>query len=204
MDPKAFPASLDPKLKETYERVMGVNVKPQAGASPPPPSPQTPAAPGVAPSAQTGQQQDPAAQMTATPPPDFMDTAKQSQSSVAEPQAQQPSIILPVPPPSTTSAPPALQPQPLLPNSPLSTTPVLPSQPQEAAIAGMTAPAATTQVNITTQQLPAEQPQSVPKKKKSGLVKTLLLFLGFVAFFLVYALVWVKVFNLTLPFPLPF
>lgn len=38
MDPKNFPTNLDPKLKETYERVMGTTVPQSPPAGNPPPS----------------------------------------------------------------------------------------------------------------------------------------------------------------------
>ena len=132
-------SGLDPKLKETYERVMGTSV---AG---PNSNPQTPTVP------------------TQTPPT----------------QTSQPSVVRPT-----------LQESPTIPATPKPQTPQQRTQPQ--------APKDET-LESTVHYQAFTQPNAAGEKKKSGL-SPVILALGGVVFFIVYALVWIKIFNVKLPF----
>jgi hypothetical protein len=93
MNPKT-PANLDPKLKETYERVMGTSF---ASATPPP------AQPRPVQTTVVQEPQPPIAAQPVTPPPPPIDVANPASEMVSSPQT--PKIGDPfketVPPPAT-------------------------------------------------------------------------------------------------------
>ena len=131
MDPQSA-NNLDPKLKATYDRVMGTTTAPAGGPVPVQPTP------GVPPVAS----QVPAAQPTpaptgATPPPPLPTDVLSFQAAIQQPAAQ---------------------------------------------------PAAT----------PAA-PIGVIPQQTSTLLKALYI-IGGVVFFVIYTIVWIKIFNLPLPF----
>ncbi len=157
MDPKQSTApsgQLDPKLKEAYERVMG-----------------------LAPN--TSVQKTPA---TAQPAPTPI------QSGPTTPAAP--------PPPQPVAAPP----QPVQTQSTVSSMPTM----QTA-----TAPEKDVDGNITTPGQAKTEPLHVTtsvhgfvagKQKKSGGLSPVVIVLAAIVFIVVYTLVWVKIFNVQLPF----
>jgi hypothetical protein len=162
MDPNSL-NNLDPKLKETYDRVMGTTTT------------TPPAAPTAAPTAPPPPIDAPAAApVTAAPPAPAMNVAP---AAPVEP---------PAPPPA-------------------------PMQDQNAPVAGATAApytqdnlsfqAAIQQAPIANPALPGVQPAAgvAPAAPPSSLLRILYI-IGAVVFFVVYTIVWVKIFNLPLPF----
>lgn len=132
MDPQSA-NNLDPKLKETYDKVMGTTTAPAAGAAPGTPAPQ------------------PVAPPAGTPPP---------QDAAAPAQNAAPSI---------------------------------PQTPYQADNLSFQAAIQTPANNQT--PLGAV----VPPQQPSSLLRILYI-VGGVIFFVVYTFVWVKIFNLPLPF----
>ncbi|HET9947228.1 MAG TPA: hypothetical protein VFQ63_04160 [Patescibacteria group bacterium] len=156
MDPKK-PADLDPKLQETYDKLMNFQVPAQT-----PGQPAAPADPAIA--MQTPQ----------TPPP-------------ADPMATPPAPSSPPVAPTPTQATPA---------APAPTIP--PSQPMHH-----TMPAGDVPVITHSEEVPAEKPKQEFKAKKSGISPIVWVILGII-FVIVYTLVWVKIFNIQLPFAIPY
>lgn len=143
MDPKqsGTPGNLDPKLKEAYERVMGLAPNPSVQ--------KTPATPTSTPAAQPVPQPTPAA----TPAP----------------------------------ATPTPQPQP---------TPAAPSAMPTMQTVGTAKPNATSPVHLTSQI----HGFVASKQKKKSQLSPVVIVLAAVVFIVVYTLVWVKIFNVQLPF----
>jgi len=159
MDPKTSGQSLDPKLQEAYNKVMGIG---GPSASPTPTT--TVSTPNVTVSA---------TQAPTVPPPPVMPASN----------------------PSTSSGLSAAAPEPVMPIINHSPSPAPSVQTVQATI-----PVSGARVHIGATVTP-ETHGFVAKGKKSGMkISPVILILGGVVFFLVYALIWVKVFNLQLPF----
>lgn len=184
MDPKNFPSNLDPKLKETYERVMGMSLGNAAPAAPP--------AGGAQPPTGTTQVLPHAEDVKPGVPP----TPAQS-----GPAAVPPGTGLPLLPNN----------QPFIPSMPAMPTSVGPQMPPPAALPPLPglSPLKSPIVSPSTMPDTSTPPVVTPEEhneptKKGSIIKILLFTLGGIVFILVYIVVWVKVFNLTLPFQLPF
>src|SRR5260221_14053596 len=105
----------------------------------------------------------------------------------------------PITPPIMSSTPttpaPVVMPEPIIPANP---TPPSPQPSVQTVQATIPVGRATVHVGAT---VTPETHGFVAKGKKSGMkISPVILILGGVVFFLVYALIWVKVFNLQLPF----
>jgi hypothetical protein len=188
MDPKSF-AHLDPKLKETYARVMGTTTG-TGDASQNATVPQAPTDPNV-----TTFDPTPAAPITSVDEPTLSSSPDTSLSSQTQDTSTPPnSSFFSNPSPATTDTPqmPAMD--------GLSSTPV----DQQAAQTPITpyTPAA----GLETQNAPAGEPFSQPlpspasvnhedPHEVSSLLKVLYI-VGAVLFFAIYTIFWIKVFNL--------
>lgn len=193
MDPKKL-ASLDPKLRAAYERVMGTVIpEPQT----PPVSPsqgepvhtQTP--PSSTPTAfDTTQQANPQPNLAPAPNTGF-DVKPQDSAFKETPQEpfSVPPQSIPPTPESTVTDQPITNPQPQT------------SQEQPSNFVQMNsevpAVSATTVPNFTT---PAPQAQVQSSKKKSGIVMPILFGIVGLIFIVIYTLFWTKIFNFKLPF----
>lgn len=215
MDPTKLP-TLDPKLKETYERIMGTQLntsQPQENASQT--APQTPPDPNVPPpstdqmanepSVNTAQSSFPSMDQLQTPALDRQ-SAQQPQDS--RPQADlssiQPSTDQSVAPPPSTEPPPPDMPNPTtdtqMPPIPQAMTnqaveppsstpmPAQPSQPQ---------PFVANQATIATEGFLAGT-AAVPSKK-AGLLPIFYI-VGGVIFFIAYIIFWIYFFQIPVPF----
>ncbi len=179
MDPKTL-AGLDPKLRETYEKVMGTaaSANPQP-ASPAPSAPtaiisNTPIPPPVMPQAPTE--------------PKPADTAE---SAIPAAPAEQKTDVLS----SSLEANPGLSAQPVQPADLSNLQPSLSGSPlpgnESAAI-----------LNKPLQPLPSPASvnhQAAQTGGTSGVLKIVYIIAG-VIFFIVYAIFWMKIFNFPLPF----
>ncbi len=165
MDPQL--AKLDPKLQETFNRVMNTPVPPPSVK----PLVQTPPSgmPTVAaPASPDGSQGGPPS--AATPPPIVPPTPVQPQPEM--PAEQTPNVN----PAETNPTDETTQPEPQ-------------SEPQKVVV-----------VPQQTAQIDSANSQVFSSKKKAGKVSPVIVVLGMTVFFLVYTLIWVKVFNIKLPF----
>lgn len=170
MDPKSI-ANLDPKLRETYERVMGSS------------GPVAPAAP-LAPSADGGVSASIADASTSISP-GFPPV--QPESSVTPPP---PDLSVPVSPePQLSNA--LSSTQPVNPNIPAST----PYTPADLGLSGASQPTPAAEMQ------PLASPATVAQTAQgsSSLIKILYIF-GGIVFFVVYVFFWVRIFNYQLPF----
>lgn len=179
MDPKTL-SSLDPKLRETYERVMGA---------------QTP------PSTLTGTAKDPSA--TAYTP----NLSAGLPTSIINPsRSADLSAIIPIPPPSPdapASPLPAID-TPAMPTAdqPNQAADLASLQPSFSAVPNPASPASVVELSQPPQPLPS--PASINQAAKatastSPLIRTLYFIAGII-FFVVYAFFWLKIFNYPLPF----
>ncbi len=220
MDPKAL-ANLDPKLRETYERVMGAS----AGGA-------TPSAPADSPAKPAG---GPIDTFSTTPPiPTPGPVMFDATPSPSTPVAQMPAPVspaAPVPPvingngadktvnPSPTPPPPVAPVQentgPAAPVSPMpdaAANPLdQPIQPAELASlqpsmtgAAVNNPSEGLQLSKPLQPLPSpatvNQPAApVAASSQSAVMKTIY-FIAAIVFFIVYAVFWLKIFKYPLPF----
>ncbi len=174
MDPQL--AKLDPKVAETFNRVMNTPVPP----------------PSVKPLVQTPPSGMPTVAAPASPDAPVSPSLGGSQGG---------------PPPS------AAPPPPIVPPAPVQPQPEMPAEQTPSAN-----PTETNPVGETTQPEPQSEPPKVvvvssqetqvnsansqvfSSKKKAGKVSPVIVVLGMTVFFLVYTLIWVKVFNIKLPF----
>ncbi len=181
MDPKQQLSSLDPKLKEAYERVMASGKTPAPSpyaVGQPPPQPMNPTIGPqmpVSPLNPVGTQQpnsSPNPTVGITPPsqpmtpimPTINSTSQPAQNATQAPTMQ---VTPPIPPVS----------------QPAQTGPV--------------------KVQFNTQIGPATQPGQNPgmqKKKGGGKIPPALIVVAGVVFLLAYAIFWMKVFNIPIPF----
>lgn len=172
--------TLDPKLREAYDRIMGTNVP---AAKPPlqakPSAPQQTAQPiQPAPATQTNPVQN-------APVPD-----------IKQPDTPPMSPITPI---SQTTQTPAPQ----TPATPVQTTPAAATQPvnQPPVQVQSTAPISPFFGNVAADnQMHAYVAEEVAGAKQSIKTIELIYIVGGVVFFVVYALFWLKFFNLSSPF----
>jgi hypothetical protein len=213
MDPKSI-ANLDPKLRETYERVMGTTsgsssptaapaattpTPPDAavGASPVPPTPPPAIDPAIA-AAQAVSAADAIPPTPPAPPPDPFATG------VATPPA--PAAAIPPALDSGLSAPIRSDtPMPQAPNDPAAALTSSPASVFNTSTSfGVPASGAATPSPLdaglggTIQPLPSPA-QAQTGQSTSSLIKILYIF-GGIVFFVVYIFFWIKIFNYTLPF----
>ncbi|MGH7246005.1 MAG: hypothetical protein ACREGI_03660 [Candidatus Levyibacteriota bacterium] len=179
MDPKQSAQQLDPKLQQAYDRVMGMKLDPAM----PPTTPTTPV-------------------------PDLPITP------VDMPMPTTP-MDMPGQTPTMPTTPPAINPQPDVPTTPTPTPVPLIPEPQPNPL-----PSVEQALPTTPHEMPQEitaKPHEMPQEtvhfegasaakhtEKTGKKMTIspvILILGGIVFFLVYTLIWVKVFNLNLPIP---
>ena len=177
MDPKQPANQLDPKLKEAYERVMGT----MPAASTPQQPVNTPPAQPMNPSMQSP--------IKATAP-NVMPTMPHEIPSTALP------VTHPVNPQSMMTPP--VQP---INSLPVKTEPMVQSPLPQPAAQPMGPMHAT--VPLSTQN-PVHAPTAqihgfVAPKKKSG-ISPILLIAGGIVFVIAYTLIWVKIFNVHIPF----
>lgn len=198
MDPKNL-SGLDPKLKEAYERVMGTPLP-----NPQTPSPQPPSTPPTG--GPTPVQSDQPPSEPAIPP------APASEPN-PEPNPPQPFPNLPEPPPvaqPTVEATPAPPPPSLSPTEPVSFSSnefvqqpaKAPQQEQEQKTMHSELPLTAAVSKGTTHVVSGYVAPGASKSKGSfGLkLSTPILLVVGVAFLILYALVWIRIFNLSLPF----
>lgn len=202
MDPQKL-SQLDPKLREAYQRVMGTTI----------PQPQTP------PSAQVQTPLPDEVSAKANPP------ASEPTTPVSDPaQTPQPTEPMPSPAePNSTSTepipPPASQPEPFFKPQPVTNPSPQPVPNQEAAIPQQPAaqnsnfvqmnseiPAAPAKSDLAPPAstsnftAPAPQAQSIPVKKKNGMILPIVFGVVGLIFVAIYTLFWTKIFNFKLPF----
>lgn len=222
MDPKQPTNQLDPKLKEAYERVMGTmpaSSTPPQPVTTPPVLPTNPVVPHAMPITNTPPVIHPSsplptpASMITPPimpngnPPHPIPSATTMPSVSSEPMSQhsvpsQP-MMTPLPGQPLKSMEP-INPTPISIKAeskpePVMTTPV--NQPSMSHATPMEPMHATVPLSTTT---PVHAPISqihgfVAPKKKAG-ISPVILIVGGVVFVIVYTLIWVKVFNIPLPF----
>lgn len=206
MDPKTL-ANLDPKLRETYERVMG-------SSSPAPASPAPAAAPAVPPAPDIKP-----ADTTAAPTPGsdvpssaFFNSAPPPQTPPAPPSTPASPVtpvdpVVPIPPPSPSAAiTPAAIADPFAQNPPAQNTDLTSLQPSLMGVPLKEPKDSELQLSKPLQPLPS--PASVNQKvspaapaasSPSTLIRSLYIIAG-VIFFIVYAIFWLKIFHYPLPF----
>lgn len=190
MDPKALSA-LDPKMKETYDRVMGTIATPKPMPMPGDPvSPPPTGAPGLPPLPTQPVQplsQTPPPVMPPLPgvttPPVTAPLGTASPSLPVKPPLSVPLGTPPVPAGATPSTPPLQTPHPL-------------TMPTPAA--PLKTPMTTYQASPNLHTTPLTHP--VMEEKKSSLGKVLIFTLLGLIFFAVYGVFWLKFLNFPLPF----
>lgn len=172
MDPKSMP-NLDPKLRETYERVMGTTLKPSTTDKPkaasPTPAPSAadlhapaPMVPPTSPSSEPGSM-----------PPLHSAGNAVSAASIAKMEIPQPTHES-----NSDKASPPIHPHPDMHNTGTGTVRL-----------------------DATNDAAANHPEGAKDmQKKKGKISPVIFIVGGVVFFLVYALFWAKVLNLPLPF----
>ena len=204
MQPKT-PSDLDPKLKATYERIMGTSVPSPTPAAPVSSSP-APASPPTTPpssSSPAGPPQQPAPNQTP-------DTATPAQTASLNTQPPVPPIGSPLQQtPRPTASPFPEQTPPPESSSPLTRTdtfqppiseifsPVPDSEisGQPAQIFKASNPFSQTETPPDSTLLDENKNQNAEPKKR-GKAVPVFIFLGVVLFFVVYTVVWAKVFGL--------
>lgn len=198
MDPQKL-SSLDPKLRDAYQRVMGTVIpKPQ---SPPevqttPPSASEPSIPEPT---TTPPQSKSESTPTPTPTPEPIPTP--NIEPVAEPQT--PPAVKPEPffkePP--VSEPVAAEPQPTIPQPETAPIPqpANPTQPTSnfTQMNSEVSAAPTPTQNFTA---PVLQTQTAVLKKKGNILMPIMIAITMLVFVVVYALFWARIFNFKLPF----
>lgn len=183
MDPNAL-SNLDPKLRETYERVMGTT-----GSTPPTP-------PSQANNPATSTPQAPVAVDTAAKIDNTISPAIETPKTDTPPAspATQSSTFFTNIPTSSSTMPPSSQPSSPAPafsgpsSSPVTPTSYLPGAKPDLAVTPPQ-PAST-----ATAAIKATAPHSASP------VLRIVYILGAVAFFVIYTFFWIKIFNLKLPF----
>jgi hypothetical protein len=205
MDPTKSLDNLDPKLKETYARVMGTTADPTQNVVPAPSDPMTSTmTPPVAP---------PPADMSpntfgATP------TLAPSDGMSTTPGTGGPAIgIAPEGTPSIFSSPTEAAPVPPAPDTANATASPFFSNPSPAASNGIDSSVPATPItpytpmdagqNAAPMSQPLPSPSSINQvgpHEVSPLLRVLYI-VGAVVFFLIYTVFWIKVFNLPLPLP---
>lgn len=195
MDPKQN-TQLDPKLQEAYNRVMGTDTSvphdPTQPATPPTTTPVT-----TPPPADPGSIQMPAASDTPAIPP--APPTMPTDPTQSTPSDNTPPIIPSTPQmPSTQVVP-----------DPTSPTPPTPQVPQETpAQPAAPAPQVPDLPEVPTQEVKKE-PETVHFSSTTSLstsaksktkISPIILILGAVIFLVAYALIWIKVFGLQIPF----
>lgn len=186
MDPKTT-TNLDPKLKDMYDRVMNTAIPPPVSPSPiqdggpvvPPPPPG-----GITSSFPASDQ----TQLPAQPIPPSLNETPLNQASQDQQQNSNPFLT---PTPSTPPAP--VAPTPLQPETQPSTP--IQSEPTTEMQAAIPIP-------VVPKPISAAIIGGSAKSKNMKLFPVLLA-LGVIIFFAIYAVFWVKFFNLSVPF-LPF
>ncbi len=183
MDPKIL-ANLDPKLRETYERVMGT----------PSPAPSTESA-NMASSSVLDDIPSPvkmSSTITDTPTPSpslvFNDTVSMPPVSPLDTP-----VVLPIQPPQSSSVETHNSPLSLGTSSPQTIKLDSPT-PATSTTAPLIEPIPLTPLSIKTQPTQADK---VPRS--SGIVPILFVVAGLV-FFALYTLFWIKFFNISIPF----
>lgn len=203
MDPKQS-SQLDPALQQAYDRVMGTNVSaPADSATPGTPTPvdptaTTPPAPSDTPTT-TPSPADPSS--TPVPDPNISAQTPTDTTPLVTPTTDVPSSPVPTTDNPVTPAPD----MPTIPADPSSTPPVsdvppVPAPEEVPTIVNqevVETPAPTP--NVSMENTASVKPQAFVGKKGMK-ISPVILAVGGVAFLVVYTLVWVKVFNLQLPF----
>ncbi|HVA96088.1 MAG TPA: hypothetical protein VND99_00370 [Candidatus Acidoferrales bacterium] len=230
MDPTKSFDHLDPKLKETYARVMGTNTSGSNNTAPNTPAPPLDSALSASPYGAAPMQQaaaDPNQNQSGTTP---LDMSNSIPNTNLGPNPGSGPTINTMPTETTTFSPPAdtapsANPAQAQQSSPTNATNFF-SNPSPAAepvpMPGQIPPPAVEPGPVTpyapeeagTNQSMAGEPMSQPlpspatvnqaaPHETSALLKVLYI-VGSVIFFAVYTLFWIKIFGLPLPFPLPF
>lgn len=166
------PKQLDPKLQEAYNRVMGVNLTAPTNSSTPTDTPSVPANPVA--------QQDPT---TPAMPP-----TPQDQTAIPNPAPAAPVMPSPVVTPDPTAAPVVPMADP--------TTPAEPAPSEEKPAEAPTVETAMPSMESTV----STKPHAFVAKGNGMKVSPVIIAVGGIAFLLIYSLVWIKVFNLSIPF----
>lgn len=200
MDPKAS-SQLDPKLQEAYNRVMGT---PTSGSTPTDNTVPTPVP----------------ADPTSTTPPVLDPTMPNPIPSPTEPPtppASNPPADNPLPPTPPTPVEPSMPSEPQMPPMPAAIDPTIPVNPPaapepEPAKSEVPVPSQPAMPQPTEEvvQTPTPAMNSMENTasvkphafvaKKGMKISPVILIVGGIAFLLVYTVVWVKVFNLSVPF----
>lgn len=177
MDPQKL-SSLDPKLRDAYQRVMGTTIpQPQAApvqAQTPPPPPVPTPDPTPAPT--------PAPQPEPTPAP--TPTIEEPKAPSIQPPISEPTPAIPTPTIPT--------PQPAIPQQP-------PVQASSFVQMNSEVPAPAAAPTVSPNFVAPIQAQTIAVKKKSMMMPIVIVFASLV-FIAVYTLFWTKIFNFKLPF----
>ena len=217
MDPKAL-ANLDPKLRETYERVMGT-ASATPSSMPPPASP-----PSVGPVLFDNPSSTPPITQPVTPNQNGniseMPSAKDAQAIIPTVgqvnTAEMTSSAPPTVPPVAEQTTPPASPQPFMGGGAVSAEQTQssidqPIQPAELAslqpsMTGAPMPESKEALQLSKPLQPLPSPASVNHQpapeaaaQPSSVIKTLY-FVAAIIFFIVYAIFWLKVFQYPLPF----
>ena len=181
MDPQKL-ASLNPKLREAYQRVMGT----------PMPQPQTPPSQTQTPPPTGG----PTPAPTPMPIPEPESISPKTTPSIQEVSVPQPQPFIPQS--ESISEPPSAipQPQPFTPEPAISPEP--PVQADNFVQMNSEVQATPSQNFISPSAIP--QSQAITLKKKNGMMLPILFGIVGLVFLAVYTLFWTKIFNFKLPF----
>ena len=203
MDPNANPP-MDPKLKEVYDRVMGVSGGDTGAASQTLPTPQA-TQPTNTPTTPTASQPDatsasplpsatPQAATSDTPPSPLLDVSLLSATPETTPVDAAPSQPTGAPTAATIPIPPATSVD--LPQQPVA--PTQSSESMDALKATMNMPSLAPQETVQI-GLGGSPVAPTEKVKKKG-VPPLLIIFGALIFLIAYAIFWARFFGLQLPF----
>lgn len=179
MDPKTL-AGLDPKLRETYEKVMGAAASAQ--------NPSAPAAP-------------PSAIISNTPIPPPVMPQNPAESKPADNPTASPVPAMPAEQKTADVLSSSLESNPVLSAQPVQPADMSDLQP---SLSGSPLPASESAAILNKPLQPLPSPASVNHQAaqtggSSGIMKIVYIIAG-VVFFIVYAIFWMKIFNFPLPF----
>lgn len=191
MDPKQQLSTLDPKLKEAYERVMGTSAKPTTQ----PQNPIATTAPSLSPSPTSVPMPNLNNSNSSGPfPTPSINTVNQSVPP-ASPQPMSPSLG---PSGSIAQPPQMLQtPQPM--SSPAPTI-INPGSPAPQPTTGPVKVQFNTQIGQPAQAQSPKSGMGLQNQKKKGSVSPVLIVVAGIVFLIAYAIFWMKVFNIPIPF----
>lgn len=175
MDPKSL-ANLDPKLRETYERVMGTTTPPSDGASEPSPFATTTTTPVAA----------------DTAPPVTDTAAVTAENAIPEATPGESSTVATTPDTAFSTPQPAAETPPQQEEVPTVATPA-------SYMSVGNAPAEPQAENPYASAAPFPSPAEVAQSHEVSPVLRILYIVGAVIFFVAYTFFWMRIFNLSFP-----